>query len=126
MAGRIVLFARILLCLALVFVDSRRGPALSHPRTSSYYENKGNVDAVWQTAGKRTGLNPATHRADASGAVIQRALYGKTGDGSWEIDHIKPQSKGGSDHIHNLQALNTHANRAFGNSENEKPRRMLP
>ena len=53
---------------------------------------------------------------DASNTVIHRDQYGNAGHkGSWDIDHIKPQSKGGSDHINNLQALNSHDNRAYGN-----------
>jgi hypothetical protein len=112
-----------LLIMALLIhfevADSRR----ARTQGPQYYGNKGNVEAVWQTAGTIAGKNPATHRVDASGTVIQRNQYGKPGSAaSWEIDHMKPQSKGGSDHVCNLQALNTHDNRAFGN-ENEKPRR---
>ena len=112
--------------LHLQVAESRRA---REPR-SQYYGNKGNVQAVWQIAGKVAGKNPATHRVDASGTLIQRSQYGKPGTGgSWEIDHMKPQSKGGSDHVHNLQALNTHDNRAFGNSwqpASKKPRRTEP
>jgi 5-methylcytosine-specific restriction endonuclease McrA len=128
MATRTAVLACLLTMLHLLGADSRRARE-SH---SQYYGNQGNVQAVWQTAGKVAGKNPATHRVDASGTLIQRNQYGKAaakpggGPGSWEIDHMKPQSKGGSDHVHNLQALNTHDNRAFGNSENKKPRRTEP
>ena len=109
------------LALHILVAESRRASGASR---SQYYGNKGNVETVWQTAGKREGLNPSTHRVDASGKIIKRDGYGKyDAAGSWEIDHIKPRSKGGSDHVHNLQALNTHDNRAFGNTELKKPRR---
>ncbi len=118
MATRAGLLIMVLL-INFEVADSRR----ARTQGSQYYGNKGNVDAVWKTAGTIAGKNPATHRVDASGTVIQRNQYGKPGSAaSWEIDHMKPQSKGGSDHVRNLQALNTHDNRAFGN-ENEKPRR---
>jgi len=118
MATRAGLLIMVLL-IHFEVADSRR----ARTQGSQYYGNKGNVEAVWQTAGTIAGKNPATHRVDASGTVIQRNQYGKPGSAaSWEIDHMKPQSKGGSDHLRNLQALNTHDNRAFGN-ENEKPRR---
>jgi hypothetical protein len=122
MATRTAALACLLLMMLHIQVaDSRR----ARESPSQYYGNKGNVQAVWQTAGKVAGKNPATHRVDASGTLIQRNQYGKpgVGAGSWEIDHMKPQSKGGSDRVHNLQALNTHDNRAYGNSEDEKPRR---
>ncbi len=33
----------------------------------------------------------------------------------WEIDHLKPQSKGGTDHLNNLQPLKTSDNRKKSN-----------
>jgi 5-methylcytosine-specific restriction endonuclease McrA len=34
----------------------------------------------------------------------------------WEIDHVKPVSKGGTDDIKNLQALNSWANAKKGDT----------
>jgi len=40
----------------------------------------------------------------------------------WEVDHIKPSNKGGSDATINLQALNTSVNRSKGDSLVKKSR----
>jgi len=42
----------------------------------------------------------------------------------WEIDHIKPKSKNGSDNIRNLQALKTSTNRQLSNSIVKKSRHV--
>ena len=42
--------------------------------------------------------------------------YGEHTEMGWEIDHIIPKAKGGTDHINNLQALNTKVNRQKGDS----------
>jgi 5-methylcytosine-specific restriction endonuclease McrA len=40
----------------------------------------------------------------------------------WNIDHIKPKQKGGSDDIINLQALQSHINKSKGDNLVKKSR----
>ena len=73
------------------------------------YQNK--KDSVWDKGKKVRSKNPDLYRKDKLGNTIYYHSYGKTSDMEWEIDHSKPQSKGGSDHLNNLQPLCTKANR---------------
>jgi len=85
------------------------------------------VDKVFDKGSKVRGKSPETWRKDPKGNTIRKGSYGTNGDFGWEIDHKKPQSKGGSDDLRNLQPLKTSANRKKGdkyplsNQGNEKP-----
>lgn len=72
--------------------------------------------AVWNNATIVPGINPNIERKDICGAWIQWDAYGQTSKNGkgWEIDHIKPVSKGGGDEIYNLQALQWENNRTKG------------
>jgi 5-methylcytosine-specific restriction endonuclease McrA len=80
----------------------------------SYQQKK---DDVWDKGQKMRGKDPDLYRKDKLGNPMYKPSYGKSTEMGWEIDHSKPQSKGGSDHLNNLQPLNTAANRQKGNKK---------
>ncbi len=74
----------------------------------SYQQKK---DEVWDKGQKVRGKDPDLYRKDKFGNIMYKPSYGKNSEMGWEIDHSKPQSKGGTDHLNNLQPMNTQANR---------------
>ena len=69
------------------------------------------IKKAWGKAKKIRGRNSEVWRRDDFGNMIRHGSYGTEGDYGWEIDHIKPQAKGGSDQPQNLRALYWKKNR---------------
>ena len=79
-------------------------------------------ETAWEKAKKIRGKDPNRYRKDPYNNTIYKSSYGKPSEMGWEVDHIKPVSKGGSDSTRNLQALNTKVNRQKGNDQRKKSR----
>ena len=79
-------------------------------------------DDVWEKAKPIRGKDPDVYRQDPYGNEMYKPSYGKDSEMGWEIDHIKPESKGGSDDLRNLQAMNTAKNRELGDSTRKRSR----
>lgn len=80
------------------------------------------IEKAWRNAKPVRGQDPDKVRQDPYGNKISKASYGKNTATGWEVDHIKPIARGGSDATQNLQALKTSINRDKSDSLVKKSR----
>lgn len=73
-------------------------------------------EKVWEKAPTVRGKDPNLYRKDPYENIMYKHSHGMASKMGWDIDHIKPASRGGSDATRNLQALNTSVNRSKGNT----------
>lgn len=79
------------------------------------YSTNPKAQHVWNKARPVKGENPNLYRRDAQGNVIYKPAYNRDSPMGWQVDHVWPRSKGGSDARMNLQALQTGANKRKSN-----------
>ena len=60
---------------------------------------------AWENAKPVRRKNPNFWRYDTVGNLIRYGSYGTLGECGWEVDHKNPRSKGGTEHLRNIQAL---------------------
>ena len=78
--------------------------------------------AVWDKAKPLKGRDPDKVRQDPYGNEIHRSQCGQNTPHGWTIDHITPKSRGGSNHIANLQAMYIAINHKMSDSSVKKSR----
>lgn len=83
---------------------------------------KDQIDNAWESAKKLRGEDPDKYRQDPYGNKMYKNSYGRNSAMGWEVDHIKPEARGGLDTARNLQALTTGVNRSKQDSLKKKSR----
>lgn len=89
-------------------------------KSSNSYGRCNAKDAVWEKAKTIRGENPHVYRQDPYGNTLYYSSYGMNSTMGWHIDHIKPKSKGGSDGLRNLQAMQASKNMSLGNTTSKR------
>ena len=74
------------------------------------------IEVVWEKAAIIEDKDPAEYWCDIFGNEVCRESFSKQSIMGWEIDHIKPVAKGGTDELSNLQVLQSKANAIKGDN----------
>lgn len=74
--------------------------------------SKERLDQIWDKGSVIRGKNPDLYRKDKFGNEMYKPSYGLNSEKGWNVDHSKPQALGGTDHLNNLQPMNSRANSA--------------
>lgn len=87
------------------------GKGMSMMETAYQAAKSWRIQAVWEKAAIVPGYDPNIWRTDQCGALINRYQYGyRQLPYGWEMDHITPVSKEGSNHLSNLRPLHWYNN----------------
>lgn len=70
---------------------------------------------IWELANEIRGLDPNIWRADAYRNPIKIDIRDNVSIYGWNIDHLNPKNKGGSDEFTNLQPMQAKKNDSIGN-----------
>lgn len=78
------------------------------------YSDPAIIQKVWEKASIVDGQDSNLLRKDYAGAWIKRGDYNKFSTYGWQIDHLMPQSQGGTNEIDNLVPLHWRNNKSKG------------
>lgn len=82
---------------------------------SKYTEEK--LQKIWEKGKIVSGYDPNVYRKDVCNAWMKRDEHGNPNSiVGWEVDHIIPESEGGSSELHNLRPMQWENNREKSNN----------